>query len=115
MEIQIESPSPDLRVVTLAGRLDTAGVGAVELKFNAATAAGAGHHAIADLSAVSFVASMGLRMLIAAARTLAAKERRMVLVVPEGMVAETLRDGGIDQLVTMVPDLAAARAALGFA
>jgi anti-sigma B factor antagonist len=114
MEITIDSTRPDLRRVALAGRLDSAGVGAVELRFNAATA-GAGQNAIADLSAVTFVASLGIRMLIAAARTLDAKERRLVLVVPEGPVAETLRDGGIDQLVTIVPAVAAAEAALGIA
>mgnify|MGYP003399151137 CR=1 FL=1 len=42
-------------------------------------------------------------MLVDAGRTLAAKGRKLVLVVPEGLVAETLRDGGIDQLITMVP------------
>ncbi|HLF56523.1 MAG TPA: STAS domain-containing protein [Thermoanaerobaculia bacterium] len=111
MEIQIDSSAAELRRVKLVGRLDSAGAGAVETKFNAATA-GAGVDSIADLSGVTFIASLGIRMLVTAARTLAAKEKKLVLVVGEGLVAETLRDGGIDQLVPMVATAAEAEALL---
>lgn len=101
MEIQIDTSDPELRRVRLVGRLDSAGVGKVDLRFLASTA-GAGINSIVDLSQVAFVASLGIRMLVDAGRTLSAKGRKLVLVVPEGLVAETLRDGGIDQLITMV-------------
>jgi len=114
MGITFDISNPERRLVTLDGRLDTAGVGEVELQFNAVTAA-AGTDSIADLSGVTFLASMAIRMLVAAARTLAGKQRRLVLVVPEGPVAETLRHGGIDQMMTVVPTMAEAEAAFGVA
>jgi anti-anti-sigma factor len=114
MEIQIDESAPELRRVKLIGRLDSAGAGLVEMKFNAVTA-GAGVHSIADLSEVTFIASLGIRMIVASARTLAAKGRKLVLVVAEGLVAETLRDGGIDQLVTVVGSAEEAEAAIAAA
>jgi anti-anti-sigma factor len=114
MEIQIDSPSDDLRLVRLAGRLDAAGVGSVDVRFLAATA-GSGRNAIADLSRVTFLASLGIRLLVEAARSTKAKGRRLVLVVPEGLVRDTLRDGGIDQLVTTVATETEARELLAAA
>ena len=101
MEIQIDTADPALRRVRLAGRLDSAGVGRVDVRFLAATA-GAGQHTIADLSGVEFIASLGIRMLVEAARTLSNKGKKLVLVVPGGLVADTLHDGGIDQLIPTV-------------
>jgi len=103
MEIRIDRTTPGLRHVRLVGRLDTDGAAAVELRFNAATAAAA-ENAIVDLSAVSFLASMGIGMLIAAARTLRDRERAMV-VVAQGLVAETLRSTGVDEIVPVVDSL----------
>ena len=51
-------------------------------------------------------------MRVTAARTLAAKERKLVLLVGEGLVAETLRDAGIDQLIPLVTTFAEAEALL---
>jgi anti-anti-sigma factor len=111
MEIQTDGSTPGLSRVRLAGRLDSSGAGAVEAKFDAATT-GVGDDAIVDLGSVTFLASLGIRMLVTAARTLAAKERRLVLVCGEGMVAETLRDSGIDQLIPLVATVAEAEALL---
>jgi anti-anti-sigma regulatory factor len=79
MEIQIDSSDPALRRVRLVGRLDSAGVGKVDLRFLASTA-GAGIDSIADLSQVAFVASLGIRMLVDAGRTLAAKGKKLARV-----------------------------------
>lgn len=100
MEIQIDRTAPGLRRVRLAGRLDTDGAAAIELKFNAATAAAA-ENAIVDLSQVSFIASMGIGLLVAAARTLHDRDRAMV-VVARGLVAESLRTTGVDTIVPLV-------------
>jgi anti-anti-sigma factor len=111
MEIQIDRSSPGLRRVRLLGRLDSNGAEAVETKFGAATA-GSGQHSIVDLTGVTFIASLGIRMLVTAARALAAKEHRLVLVSGAGMVAETLRDAGIDQIIPLVTTGAEAEALL---
>jgi anti-anti-sigma factor len=111
MEIQIDASNPDLRHVRLTGRLDSAGVGRVDTRFLAATA-GSGRDSIADLTGVAFIASLGIRLLVEAARTLKSKGRRLVLVVADGLVRDTLRDGGIDQLIPTVATDAEARALL---
>ncbi len=101
MQIQIDDSAPGLRRVWLVGRLDSTGAAAVDLRFQAATA-GSNIDAIADLSGVSFIASLGIRILVESSRGLARKGRKLVLVVPAGLVAETLFDAGIDQIVPIV-------------
>ena len=55
-----------------------------------------------DLSEVSFLASMGLRLLISSARAMAAKGHKMVLFGATGMTLETLQNAGFDQIVPVV-------------
>lgn len=64
--------------VTLTGRLDTHGVERLETRFIAALVPPA-NNAIVDLSGVDFVASMGIRMLIAVARSLKQRQARLAL------------------------------------
>jgi anti-anti-sigma factor len=98
MEISLTESESGPSRVKLAGRMDSAGVDRVETRFNAATAARE-TDVVVDLSLVSFLASMGIRMLVAAAKVLAAKGHRMVLLNPQGMVDEYLRDAALDQLL----------------
>lgn len=103
MEIQIDRTTPGLRRVRLAGRLDTDGAAAIEVRFNAATSAAA-ENAIVDLSQVTFIASMGIGILIGAARALRDREHAMV-VVARDLVAEALRSTGFDEIVPIVDSL----------
>lgn len=79
----------DVTRVALAGRLDIEGVGAVEVKFLAATAA---HRrpSVVDLSAVTFIGSLGIGMLVGSAKSLARHGARMVLLDPQPLVERTL-------------------------
>ena len=67
MDLQVEEVSGSVNCVRLAGRLDAAGADQVGVRFSASGSA-AGRHIVVDLSQVSFVASMGIRLLIATAR-----------------------------------------------
>lgn len=67
--------------IALHGRLDTPGGDQIELRFSA-TIVPKGKNAIVDLSDVSFVASMGLRMFISVARSVAGKDGKLVLLNP---------------------------------
>ncbi len=111
MAISIDDIGPGLRRVALSGRLDTPGVDEVEARFNAG-AVPTGRHALVDLSAVSFVSSMGVRMLVTAARALQVRKLRMVLVAPQPLVRESLETMAIGQLIPIVDDEAAAVALL---
>jgi anti-anti-sigma factor len=88
--------------IDLDGRLDTAGVGAVELQFIARTVPGA-KPVIVDLSKVSFLASLGVRMFITTARSHAAKGGRMALFGATEEVAEIIQTMGLDEVVPVVP------------
>ena len=77
MEMQ-HSDVGEVRKVVLAGRLDTAGVDRVETKFGAVIVP-ADKNTIVDLTQVSFLASMGIRMLIATARSLSRKGSKLVM------------------------------------
>ena len=78
MTMEISSVGERLVKVTLTGRLDTSGVDRVETRFVAALVPG-GNSAIVDLSHVEFVSSMGIRMLISAARSLRTREASLVI------------------------------------
>ncbi len=66
----------EVRRVVLVGRLDTAGVDVVETRFGAAIVPN-GKDTIVDLSGVTFLASMGIRMLISTTRALSRKGGRL--------------------------------------
>ena len=68
----------DVRRVVLVGRLDTAGVDVVETRFGAAIVPN-GKNTIVDLSGVTFLASMGIRMLISTTRALSRKGGKLVM------------------------------------
>ncbi len=64
----------DIARIKLRGRLDTPGVDGIETKFTASVLPD-GRNAVVDLSEVSFIASMGLRMFIGIAKALKKKKR----------------------------------------
>jgi anti-sigma B factor antagonist len=87
-----------LRRVVLDGRLDTAGVGVVELSFTAMTVS-AGKPVVVDLAAVSFLASLGVRMFIGTARSVAAKGNRLVFYNATPAVMEIIDTMGLAEII----------------
>jgi len=86
-----------IRRVTLAGRLDADGVRAVETDFHAA--ATAEPNVIVDLSAVPFLASLGIRMLVAASQDQEKLGGKLALVSPDNITTSFLKTTGIDQII----------------
>ena len=111
MELVIQEDAAEFTRLALKGRLDTAGVDRVEIKFNASLPRD--KHGIVDLSEVTFLASMGIRMLIAAARMIDRRGKRLVLIAPRPLVDQALRHSSIDDIIPVAPDLEAALALLG--
>ncbi len=110
-EVSLVESMDDLTVVALAGRLDMAGVNAVGIRFTALTA-GRRRPTIVDLSAVEFIASLGIGMLIREAKALAKQGARTILAAPVEMVEKALRAASIDTVVPIAPDVLQARALL---
>jgi anti-anti-sigma factor len=98
--------------VSLQGRLDTLGVEKIETRFTA-TVVPPGRHALVDLSGVTFISSMGIRMLISTARALSLKKAKFVLVGPQPLVKESLDHVSLSQIIPIVATEAEAHDLLG--
>ncbi len=86
--------------VVLDGRLDTDGVNAIELSFTA-TIVPAGRPAIVDLGAVTFLASLGVRMFISTARAAAGRGNTLVLFKATPPVAEIIDTMGLGEIIAI--------------
>ena len=97
----------DAAKISLQGRLDTPGVGQIETRFVASVVA-KGRNAVVDLSQVTFVSSMGIRMLIGTARSLGLKKARMILFGAQPLVKESLDHVCLPDIIPVVADEAQA-------
>ena len=107
----VDSGSAPLRLV-LTGRLDAAGTETVESGFSAAIGRAA-RDTVVDMTGVSFVGSLGIRMLIAGARQAGRAGRRLVIFGAQPAVTEIFTTVALDDLIPVVADEAAALARLG--
>jgi anti-sigma B factor antagonist len=111
MELTTQELPNGVERIALAGRMDTAGAQAIDLRFTSlATTRPA--LIVVDLSQVSFLASMGIRTLLSAARALMRRGGRMVLASPQPLVGEVLKVAGIEALIPVYADVASACAGL---
>ncbi len=106
MEMQIEERDGEIARVKLSGRMDYAGATEIDAKFM--ELAGREKFLLVDLSDISFLASMGIRTLIMAAKTLKERGGKMILLSPQTMVAMVLKTSGTDILIPVHYDLALA-------
>lgn len=97
MKVSVDHPKENISRIVLDGRLDVAGAQAAEAEFNAAVAASP--NVIVDLSKVPFIASLGIRLLVAGAQTRTKLGGKMVLMSPDELSRRILKTTGIDQLV----------------
>ena len=103
MLMQTEEVAPGVIKANLDGRLDIGGTQQIDLPFNAMAASK--RALIVDLSQVVFIASLGLRLLIVAARAVQRKGGRMVLLQPVPDVEAVLVTSGTDQVVPIAHNL----------
>lgn len=102
MEFEILEESTTHTQIALRGRLDTAGVDRIESSLNARLRTGG--HAILDLSAVTFLSSLGIRLLISVAKMLDRRGRRLVLVAPKPLIEQSLRHSSLDEIIPVAAD-----------
>lgn len=100
MDMQVTELSDRAIRIRLQGRLDAAGAEQIEARFMAATAsADDERHALVDLSGVSFLASMGIRLLIASARGLNRRGALLVLYGAADLVQDVIDLAALDQIM----------------
>jgi anti-anti-sigma factor len=111
MPIDISDVNDKPRRITLTGRLDVPGTEEIVIRFAAAATAG-GRRVVVDMTAVSFLGSIGIRALVSNAKALQANGGRMVLFLGGNeTVAKTLQTTGIDALIPTFADAAQAEKA----
>jgi anti-anti-sigma factor len=101
MQIQIHDAGSTATVV-MVGRLDISGADVVALPL--ATLAGSKSDLFVDMAGVTFVASIGLRHLVSAAKAVARRGGRLVLLNPNEAVAEVITTSGLTDLLLIERD-----------
>ncbi|PAW79384.1 MAG: hypothetical protein B9S32_02250 [Verrucomicrobia bacterium Tous-C9LFEB] len=101
MNLRVIEAAADYTHLALSGRLDIAGVGAIETQFTGYTAS---RHkpAFVDLSEVTFISSLAIRLFISAAKSLEANQARLILINPQPNIRETLRLSSIEEFIPIV-------------
>jgi anti-anti-sigma factor len=98
MELQLVEASDSLTRVSLIGMLDLVGVGKVETKLLAATVA-RGAPTIVDVSEMTFIASLGMGLLLSCLKGLKRKGAKLVLLKPQRDVAAALTVARLTELL----------------
>ena len=111
MDIVTREIGGSAALVALSGRLDIAGAEVVALPL--ATLAGGKQGLIIDMSGVSFLASIGIRHLVSAAKSQSRRGGRLVLLNPNSLVVEVLTSSGLTNLLPIVHSEAEAASAVG--
>ena len=106
MTISTEVINDEITRVTLEGRMDIEGAGAVDLRLN--VIAGSARNLLLDLSGVSFIGSMGLRSLVVPAQAVRRRGGKVVLLSPGPMVEQVLKSSNISDIIPVVHDLGSA-------
>jgi anti-anti-sigma factor len=90
--------------INVTGRMDIAGAEEVDLQFTGIVSA-VTRGAVVDLSGVTFLSSIGIRTLIANAKTLKRRGASMALFGPSPLVTEVLRSVGVTDVIPLFHDL----------
>jgi len=107
MELTEEVLEGGVRCVHLNGRLDLKGTQAVEKLFTAAVGAKK-QSVLVNMSKVDFIASVGIRMFIGNLKALTPAGAKMIFFKPSKMVEDVLKLAGLDAVIPIEHDLAAA-------
>jgi anti-anti-sigma factor len=111
MPIDFEDITDSLRRIRLSGRMDIQGTDEIGTQF-AALAATAKHRIVVDMTAVTFLSSIGIRALVSNAKAQQLRGGRFVLFVGENTeVSRTLQTTGIDTVIPMFTDAGKAEGA----
>jgi len=103
MELELTERDGPITCARLTGRLDTAGADRIGLQMTAGVVATA-RPAIVDLSGVSFISSMGIRLLLSCAKGLKGKGQTMAIFGAQPAVQEVFEQSGLEEILDIVPD-----------
>ena len=111
MELEYNELENGIRLIKLSGTLDMNGTYAVEVEF-VRHCAGKNVHVLVDLSRVGYISSIGIPMLVNAAKLVARQGGKMALLNPQKAVEYILEIAGIPPVIPIYYNLPSAEAAL---
>lgn len=111
MKLVIEKVAGGVTRIDIEGRLDIDGVREVEDTFAFAVSTKQGRIAV-NLAGVTFLSSIGIRMLMTAARGQQQRGGKIAFAAPGSLVKHVLETAGIDRLVPVHDAVAEAIAAV---
>jgi anti-sigma B factor antagonist len=111
MEIHYNELENGIGLIKLNGKLDIIGVGEIETKF-AGYCSGDKTRVVVDLSQVGFLASIGIRLFMLTAKSIASRNGRMVLLNPSPGVRHVLEITGIPAIIPIYTHLESAETVL---
>ena len=110
MDLDVEDVDGGVTRVALRGRIDTTTAVLIELPLH--TLAAERKWIVVDLTAVEFLSSYGLRVLLMCAKITNGKGGKLALVCPDNNVAKVLRASGGSELIPVFLSRDAATAAV---
>lgn len=102
MNIEHVSLPGDITKVRLIGSLDIAGAGKIDAPF--AAIAAKNNRVIIDFSQVSFLASIGIRLLVKAARAISGRGGKIAVYNLNADARKVLKSTGIDAIIPTLAD-----------
>jgi anti-sigma B factor antagonist len=104
MELQVIDTNREFSHIALSGKLDVDGSQQIEEKFQDLTSK-THRSAIVDMTEVTYLASLGIRLLFSCAKAMAADGRKMIVLSPQPMVEDTLMTSGTVNFIPIARDL----------
>src|SRR5262245_46104751 len=113
MEVAVSDFGDTAKRIALTGKLDIAG--AEKLELTLAALAGTRTNIVVDMGGVDFIASIGMRHLVMAAKAVGRASCKLVLLDPTPAVTEALLIAGLNDIMPIVHSEEEARAAFAAA
>jgi anti-anti-sigma factor len=104
MEIKEVRVDDEITHLALSGKLDVAGEQQIGDEFKRLTSE-RGKPVLLDMAEVTYLASLGIRLLFVSAKALAVQGKKMVVLNPQSMVEETLQTSGTVGLIPIARDI----------
>jgi anti-anti-sigma factor len=101
MQLNVIRLDDELTHLALVGKMDIAGVHAIDMKFHGYTAARR-RPTLVDLSGVELMTSLGMGVFISCARSMQRYGARMVLLNPQPVVEEAMKSIGLGEAIPIV-------------
>lgn len=108
MELEYRELEDGLRLIKLIGRLDMEGTTHVDQEF-AQRCSGENVFVLVDLSRMSYISSIGIPMLISAAKAVANGGGRLAFLSPQANVKSILDITGVSHVIRIYNDLETAQ------